>query len=261
MFNDGQEAISLLLREAQGLARAAVMESAEGSVGEHVGVSYEDEVSATHWFAADMPGYRGWQWVVVAVEIPDSARITISEVALIPGPDALLAPAWIPWELRVQPGDLAPGDLLSPLPEDSRLAPGYVSAGDDDVDETAADIGLGRSQVMSYQGRLDAAQRWRDGDFGPRSEMARLAAAHCASCGFYLPLAGSLRVAFGVCGNELSADGHVVHASYGCGAHSDTVLPTGAGSPIFDPYDDGAVEEVVLAESGVEMVATPNLNS
>ena len=29
---------------------------------------------------------------------------------------------------------------------------------------------------------------------------------------------------FGVCTNEYSADGHVVAASYGCGAHADTTV-------------------------------------
>jgi hypothetical protein len=43
-------------------------------------------------------------------------------------------------------------------------------------------------------------------------------------------------------GNELPAEGRVVHASYGCGAHSDTSLPLGAVPPAFDAYDDGAVE-------------------
>ncbi len=71
-------------------------------------------------------------------------------------------------------------------------------------------------------------------------------------CGFYLPLAGSLRAAFGVCGNEYAADGHVVHAEFGCGAHSDTTLPTGAGSPQFDAYDDGAVEIVELPAVAAE---------
>ena len=37
------------------------------------------------------------------------------------------------------------------------------------------------------------------------------------------------RPMFGVCANELSADGHVVDAEYGCGAHSDTpALPEAA---------------------------------
>ncbi len=40
--------------------------------------------------------------------------------------------------------------------------------------------------------------------------MARSTRRVCRDCGFYLPLAGSLGSMFGVCANELSADGHVV---------------------------------------------------
>ncbi len=49
---------------------------------------------------------------------------------------------------------------------------------------------------------------------------------------------------FGVCCNEMSADGHVVDFEYGCGAHSDTPPPPGSGSPMFDPYDDGVLDVV-----------------
>jgi hypothetical protein len=47
---------------------------------------------------------------------------------------------------------------------------------------------------------------------------------------------------FGVCGNELSADGHVVDRLYGCGAHSDTPAPAGTGSPIYEAFDDGVLD-------------------
>jgi len=47
---------------------------------------------------------------------------------------------------------------------------------------------------------------------------------------------------FGVCANELSADGHVVDSEYGCGAHSDTPRPPGTGSPLYDPFDDGVLD-------------------
>jgi hypothetical protein len=47
---------------------------------------------------------------------------------------------------------------------------------------------------------------------------------------------------FGVCGNELSADGHVVDKQYGCGAHSDTPAPVGTGSALYEPYDDGVLD-------------------
>ena len=47
---------------------------------------------------------------------------------------------------------------------------------------------------------------------------------------------------FGVCCNELSADGRVVDCEYGCGAHSDTPVPAGTGSPVYVPYDDGVLD-------------------
>ena len=64
----------------------------------------------------------------------------------------------------------------------------------------------------------------------------------CRDCGFFLPLAGSLGAMFGVCGNEMSADGHVVDSEYGCGAHSDTPRRAGSGSPMYDPFDDGVLD-------------------
>ncbi|BCI55218.1 hypothetical protein NIIDNTM18_44960 [Mycolicibacterium litorale] len=224
-------------------ARAALAEfSGPDTIGEYLGASFEDPTSATHRFLADMPGYRGWQWAVVVAAYPGAEHATISELVLVPGPTALLAPKWVPWQDRVRPGDLGPGDLLAPPREDPRLVPGYLASGDPQVDETAAEVGFGRRQVLSQWGRLDAAQRWHDGDFGPGSAMARSTKRVCRDCGFYLPLSGSLGVMFGVCANEMSADGHVVDSEYGCGAHSDTPAPQGSGSPLYDPYDDGVVE-------------------
>ncbi|WP_277371017.1 DUF3027 domain-containing protein [Rhodococcus rhodochrous] len=239
-------AVRSVLADAVDLARAALDELGDGGVGAYLGVTREDECSATHRFASELPGYRGWQWAVVVAAAPDSDRVTVSELVLLPGPDALVAPEWVPWSERIRPGDLGPGDLLAPAPDDVRLVPGYMQSGDPEVDETALEIGLGRKQVMSLEGRLEAAQRWFDSEYGPDSEMAKAAPSSCRLCGFYLPLAGSLRAAFGVCGNEFAADGHVVHAEYGCGAHSDTTLPTGAGSPIYEAFDDSAVEVVEL---------------
>ncbi|BBY19560.1 DUF3027 domain-containing protein [Mycolicibacterium litorale] len=224
-------------------ARAALTEfSGHDTIGEYLGASFEDPTSATHRFLADMPGYRGWQWAVVVAAYPGAEQATISELVLVPGPTALLAPKWVPWHERVRPGDLGPGDLLAPPREDPRLVPGYLASGDPQVDDVAAEVGFGRRQVLSQFGRIDAAQRWHDGDFGPGSAMARSTKRVCRDCGFYVPLSGSLGVMFGVCANEMSADGHVVDSEYGCGAHSDTPAPQGSGSPLYDPYDDGVVE-------------------
>jgi hypothetical protein len=235
-----------VLAAAVDLAREALAALQGGGVGEYLGVSAEDETAAAHRFAATLPGYRGWQWAVVVACASGTERVTVSESALLPGPDALVAPEWVPWDRRIRPGDLSPGDLLAPVPDDERLVPGHLSTGDPAVDDTAAELGLGRRQVLSRLGREDAAHRWHSGDYGPAAEMAKAAPSACALCAFYQPLAGSLGAAFGVCVNEMSADGRVVSAGYGCGAHSDTTLPGGQGTPAYDAFDDAAVELVEL---------------
>ena len=239
--------------------RHQVFERTE-TVGEYLGVTYEDMTSATHRFLANLTGYQGWQWAVVVAAHPGADHATISEVVLVPGPTALLAPQWVPWDQRVKPGDLSPGDLLAPPADDPRLVPGYTASGDPAVDDVAVEIGFGRRQVLSAWGRADAAQRWHDGDYGPGSPMARATKRVCRDCGYFLPLAGSLGAMFGVCGNEMAADGHVVDFGYGCGAHSDTPAPPGNGSPQYDPYDDGVLDvlEVVVAEQPAEPPSEPS---
>ena len=84
------------------LARSAIVEfSGEETVGEYLGATLEDSTAATHRFLAIMPGYRGWQWAVVVAASPGADHATISEVVMVPGPTALLAPKWVP-ELRLR---------------------------------------------------------------------------------------------------------------------------------------------------------------
>jgi hypothetical protein len=250
---DWPEGLAAVLSAAVDQARAAIVEfSGADAVGDYLGVSYEDTSAATHRFLAHLPGYSGWQWAAVVAAYPGAEQATISEVVLVPGPTSLLAPDWVPWDQRVRQGDLSPGDLLPPAAEDGRLVPGYTASGDPQVDETAAEIGLGRRWVMGIWGRADAAERWHTGDYGPESVMARSTKRVCRDCGFFLPLEGSLGAEFGVCGNELSADGHVVDKQYGCGAHSDTPVPAGTGSPMYEPYDDGVLDVVQPPEPPAE---------
>jgi len=235
--------LTAILTGAVEQARTAIIEfSGDGVVGEYLGVESDDPASATHRFLAVMPGYQGWQWAVVIAAYPGADHTTISEVVLVPGPSALLAPQWVPWQDRVRPGDLTPGDLLAPPVDDPRLVPGYLASGDAEVDEVAGELGLGRRQVLSEWGRADAAQRWYDGDYGPASAMARSTRRTCRDCGFFIPLSGALRSVFGVCANEMSADGRVVAGDYGCGAHSDTPPPAPIGSPMYEPFDDGVLD-------------------
>lgn len=224
--------------------QAAVLDAGAENVGEHVGVEVEDAVSATHLFDSRLPGYRGWRWSVTVATAGNGEPVTVSEVAHTPGPRAVVAPRWVPWERRVRQGDLGVGDIFPAAADDLRLAPAYLASDDPEVEEVAREVGLGRVRVMSRYGRQQAAQRWHLGEYGPRSDMARSAPDVCGTCGFYLRLAGSLRAAFGVCGNEVSpADGHVVHAEFGCGAHSEIDIEATSPVPVAElVYDDSLLD-------------------
>jgi hypothetical protein len=229
--------------DAVDLARAAAVEEGGDSVGEHRGALACDQRVVTHYFESTLPGYVGWQWAVTVARASRGRAVTVDEVVLLPGEEALLAPEWVPWSERLQPGDLGVGDLLPPHEDDERLAPAYLQSDDPAVEEVAVELGLGRVHVMSRTGRAEAAERWRAGDTGPRTAMAAHAPARCGTCGFYLPVAGSLRGAFGVCGNEYApADGRVVAVDYGCGAHSETPVESEPAAAAGVPYDDSAVD-------------------
>ncbi len=226
------------------LARSAAQAAAPpGTVGDPVGSDVDGDRVLTHYFACLSPAYVGWRWAVTVARASRAKVATVDEVVLLPGEGALLAPAWLPWQERVAPGDLGVGDLLPPEPGDPRLEPGYTGSDalePQDGPEGAAplrpeqwELGLGRARVLSAWGREEAAERWHDGDFGPDSGMAKAAPAACASCGFLVPVGGALGQRFGLCANEMSpADGRVVDLGYGCGAHSQTPVIEGTGIPV-----------------------------
>ena len=242
---NGTSSGDAVLAGAVDLARDAAVAVGGDSVGEHLGVRGEGERLATHAFAATLPGYGGWYWAVSVSRVPRGRSATVDEVVLLPGDEALLAPAWVPWEERVQPGDLSPGDLLPPPDDDPRLIPSYVHSDDPAVEAVAFELGLGRKQVLSREGRLQAAERWQTGARGPETSMAKHAPGRCGTCGFFLALAGSLQAGFGVCGNEVTdTDGQVVSVEYGCGAHSDARVEPGPSYDVSEVvYDDG--DEIV----------------
>ncbi|MEU6143095.1 DUF3027 domain-containing protein [Streptomyces sp. NPDC047081] len=263
-----------LCAEAVDLARAAAEEAAApGVVGEHAGLTSEGDRVVTHFFECKELGYRGWRWAVTVARASRAKIVTLDEVVLLPGPDALLAPEWVPWSERLRPGDMGPGDLLPTDAEDLRLEPGY--SGDDEpvpsspvseemaelveaedaevtagtpanlpvapargsITSVAEELGMRRARVLSRYGLHVAADRW-DEAYGAKTPMAQAAPATCVSCGFLQPIGGSLGQAFGVCANEFSpADGRVVSLSYGCGGHSEAAVmpkPPVPAPPVID---------------------------
>ncbi|HYN55638.1 MAG TPA: DUF3027 domain-containing protein [Motilibacterales bacterium] len=222
--------VDAVCRDAVDEARAAILELVpDDHVGEHLGVVAEDDRVVTHRFVSQAPGYRGWQWAVTVARAPRARVVTIDEIAMLPGSDALVAPEWVPWSRRVEPGDLGVGDVLPTTDDDPRLSPGWsglddLAAASDEpgLRPSGWELGIGRRRVLSPEGRDDATSRWLAGDTGPGTPMARSAPGSCGTCGFLLPIGGPTGSAFGVCANGMSpADGRVVALTFGCGAHSE----------------------------------------
>jgi hypothetical protein len=235
------------------LARAAAVEVIGAElVGEHLGVEAEAERVVTHQFTSLVPGYSGWRWAVTVARVPRGRAVTIDEVVHVPGPEALIAPAWVPWADRLEPGDVGVGDVLPTADDDPRLEHGWSAVGEEDVDPdvstVARDLGLLRRRVLSPEGRDEAADRWLNGPGGPYVPLAEQAPATCDSCGFLVSIGGFLGQAFGICANVFSpSDGHAVAFDHGCGAHSEgssatrrSRTPQGLPAPVIDElgYDE-----------------------
>ena len=215
--------------DATDLALSAAVETAgdKSQVGAFISVEFDEDSGLSNYlFDAKLTGYEGWRWSVTIAKV-DDATPTICDVVMIPGPDALLAPKWIPYADRLQPGDVGVGDVVPSQPDDPRLVPGFAALPtDEELDPTQLwELGLGRLRVLSIEGRDQTSVRWYEGDRGPNAAIAKLAPKPCGSCGFFLPIAGSLRSAFGVCANAISPeDAKVVSVDHGCGAHSEATV-------------------------------------
>jgi len=262
--------------EAVDVARDAIVAAVgPDRVGEHLEVHAEGERVVTHLFACEDRAYAGWRWAVTVARAPRSKVVTVDEMVLLPGPAAMLAPPWVPWQDRLRPGDLGVGDLLPAPPDDERLVPLVSMEGDDAVvdwyagedddedyyqggygsgpEEPGELPGPGRSRVLSVVGRDGAAERWYSTDHGPRTPLAHAAPAQCVSCGFFVPLSGELGRLFGACANAYAPDdGRVVSADHGCGAHSEAVIWQATARSIAPVIDEFGYDLVDLPGVSVE---------
>lgn len=216
--------------DARDLAFEAAKAEAENltDVGSFVAVEYSDDNRvASYLFEAKMQGYKGWRWCITVAKVDGDLTPTICDVVVIPGPESLLAPEWVEYRDRIQPEDIEPGIIVPSTLDDTRLVPGVNELiHEEDLSPSEQfDLGIIRPRVLSIEGRDQASKRWYTGDRGPNSPLAQQAPKQCASCGFFLPLAGSLRASFGVCANAIAPDdARVVSVDHGCGAHSEATL-------------------------------------
>lgn len=257
--------IANLVTGASALALSALHESVPASdVGSPIDVVLQDSDDANvaiaiHTFECTSDGYPGWYWSVAIVGIEGQPYGTVSEINLLPGAQALVPPVWRPWADRIEAGDLGVGDILPVSPNDPRLTAGFTGLDDlaSDLSELQSNqwqLGLGREQILSEVGISQAVKRWMSGQTGPRSAMAKSAPADCSTCGFLVPIGGSLGQAFGMCGNEFgAADGRIVAMSFGCGAHSSVVVDETSPVPVVELVVDDVADELETVDSATSV--------
>ncbi len=189
------------------LARAAAEEDAgPDQVGPHVGVEADADRVVTHLFDSLNPAYVGWRWAVTVSRAARSKVITVSESLLLPGPDSLLAPPWVPWTERVRPGDLKVGDLMPASSDDERLVPFVAIAGE--------------AGLLDW----DDSDAWR---FSPESPAVRAVTEIADAEG----LGAEGQGAEGQGAEGQGAEGQDVEGAVGDGAVGDGAVGVGAGGP------------------------------
>lgn len=229
------------------IAREALLEVVPSSdLGEHLGAERSGDRLVVHSFAATLKGYHGWVWKVLVARASRARVVTTCDSWLEPGPESMLAPAWVPWADRLEPDDVRPTDRLPYAKEDVRLMDNRFCTDEEainDVDSWVVDTT--KPRVLSPEGADEAATRWQKNELSGTTRSARQASATCGSCGFFVAITGVLGQQFGVCANGWSdADSNVVNVDYGCGAHSETDVDR-ESEPISEP---------VLDESGFEVI-------
>ena len=275
------------------LAAQAARDTAEDPdlVGELADVIELDDSLSDYRFAARKRGYEGWQWSVTLFHDVASQCWTVDETTLVPTKDSILAPPWIPWKDRLRPEDISVTEAMGTAHDDPRLddgfrptdpqgtqdtheesgnaqaqdedaehdaeGPGSAQSAQEDVDQAVDQFRLSRRHVLTALGRAQAAQRWYQGQHGPRSLSTKTAEDKvCSTCGFFIPLQSELNLMFGVCANKWSPDdGRVVSIDHGCGEHSEIDPPETTplwvqSEPAFDDMHIDVVAQAPREERG-----------
>jgi hypothetical protein len=144
-----------VLAGSEEFARTALLEITEKeTIGALVAIKPEADGVVTFLFESTQAGYPGWTWASTIAHVPDSEP-TLVEAELIPGENALLAPAWVPWAERLAEyrstqaanaegvveldGELVDGELLVDELDDDEDADDAADDDDEDDDDDESD--------------------------------------------------------------------------------------------------------------------------
>lgn len=120
-------------------ARKAAVEFANSqSVGDFINLIDEGDNVSTYLFESKLKGYVGWQIAVSLFTEGDDT--TVSEVNLIPGEGALVAPNWVPWSERLADYKALQAELEAQAAAEAAEAAEAADLQEENAEEAAEEV-------------------------------------------------------------------------------------------------------------------------
>jgi hypothetical protein len=129
---------SKVLEQKDFAREALISATSKSKVGNFIEVIEEGDGLASYLFENNQKGYVGWRWSVTIFQA-DSAEPTVSEIVLLPGPDSLVAPDWVPWSERLADYKALQIELEKQAALDAEEAEDSDDDTDTDSDESESD--------------------------------------------------------------------------------------------------------------------------
>lgn len=129
---------SQVLEQKDFAREALISATSKSKVGNFIEVIEEGDGLASYLFENNQKGYVGWRWSVTIFQA-DSAEPTVSEIVLLPGPDSLVAPDWVPWSERLADYKALQIELEKQAALDAEEAEDSDDETDTDSDESESD--------------------------------------------------------------------------------------------------------------------------
>lgn len=129
---------SPVLEQKDFAREALIAATSKSKVGNFIEVIEEGDGLASYLFENNQKGYVGWRWSVTIFQA-DSAEPTVSEIVLLPGPDSLVAPDWVPWSERLADYKALQIELEKQAALDAEEAEDSDDETDTDSDESESD--------------------------------------------------------------------------------------------------------------------------
>lgn len=159
--------------EQKDFARTALIEATSKSkVGNFIEVFEEGEGVATYLFENNQKGYVGWRWSVTIFQADTSEAATVSEILLMPGPDSLVAPDWVPWSERLADYKALQLELEKQAALDAEEAGDAEDSddSDDDTDDTDDDADSNEEVEDAVEESIEADLAVADLEEGENTE-------------------------------------------------------------------------------------------